>query len=142
MKYSIEILNEEIFNKKDFILPFTLDRQCGIWRNKNNEIIALMQGKSIDDVETSDIHIEFFEVKEKENGYGRDCIYSLFNLYPNLQEIKGESEENAIFFWKNIGAFFINYCEDCDNLSSCEENGYCCNETESKDFTLTREDIL
>lgn len=142
MNFKIEYLNKEILKSQHFTLPFSSIRACGVWRDNNNEIIAIIQGKGLECVNSFNIHIDLFEVKIKNSGYGQKCIYNLFDLYKNLQEVTGESEESAVFFWKNLGGFFIDYCAECDNLSSCIEHGYCCEETESKDFTLTRDSLV
>lgn len=137
MNFNIEFLNDEIL-KEGYFLPFDANKNGGVWRDEQGQVIALIQGEGIEDLSTTSIDIVLFEVRDKRKGHGRKCIESLFYIYENLEEITGKSLQDAYEFWETIGVEFIDFCEDCVDYSSCVEHGFCCDATGSNDFVLSK----
>lgn len=96
-------------------------------------------------------------IRHQLKGYGTAFIQKIFEEYPLCEQITGNSLEESVHFYANLGAHVIDPCEECsaDNCSlsgsfietdNFENEDYfdssSCEMKEDNLFTLKREDFF
>lgn len=118
------------------------DGYFGVWE-KDNTVLAIMQSEDIHRLEDIDsLYIQAFEAIDKNKGNGKLCIKDIFDRFPNILKITGISDLKAEGFWESIGGFFLDACDNCEDIDTCLAKGFECDNRKSSQFELLREDIL
>lgn len=87
---------------------------------KNSKVIAYLWIRE----DGTNLIIDMIEVVEKEQGYGTEIIYYLFNHFP-IETITGnvllEGGDRAYWFWESLGAELSITSDELDTFSYEED---------------------
>lgn len=92
---------------------FTFSGETTVIRNEQKEVVGFcnMRISLVGDV----IYLDELEILEqhRHSGIGRFFLKKLFEVYPSVQKIKGQSTEEAVGFYHSLGVTLYETCKEC-----------------------------